>query len=86
MSNKLEMSLDEITKLGRQNRRGSIRRRGSNTKKPNGTAITAPVGGIKKATRPAKPVKAAIPSGPAGAKESKVIVSGLVGFTRTTCS
>jgi len=78
MSNKLEMSLDEITKLGRQNRaRGSGRRRGSNSKKPNGTVATAPVGGVKKATRAAKPVKPTTQHVAAGARESKVIVSGL---------
>jgi len=79
MSNKLEMSLDEITKLGRQNRRGAGRRRGSNTKKPNGTVATAPVGGVQKATRAPKPAKAVIPNVTSGLKESKVIVSGLVG-------
>jgi THO complex subunit 4 len=78
MSNKLEMSLDEITKLGRQNRRGGPRRRGSNAKKANGTVATAPVGGVKKATKPAKPVKPVLPNVTSASKESKVIVSGLV--------
>jgi THO complex subunit 4 len=78
MSNKLEMSLDEITKLGRSNRRGAGRRRPSGTKKANGTVVTAPVGGVKKNTKPAKPVKSVVPTITSGSKESKVIVSGLV--------
>ncbi len=80
MSNKLEMSLDEISKLGRQNvRRGSVRRRGTNDKKPSGVPRTAPVGVIKKS---AKPVKTTVPVIHPKAKEGKVIVSGLVCHSR----
>jgi THO complex subunit 4 len=77
MSGKLDQSLDEITSAQRKNagRRRSTQRRSSTR-----AAVAAPVGGIKKTTKPARgavskttPAKA-IPSN----AESKVIVSNLV--------
>ena len=79
MSGKLDQSLDDI--LSSRPARGRAVRRGRRA----GTAGTktttrAPVGGIQKNTKGAKPsIKAAAPSGPAaGTGDSKIIVSNLV--------
>ena len=56
---------------------------------PNGRAraATAPVGGIKKASRDAKAgTKAVVPSGPAAVSgDSKIIVSNLVCPSQNDC-
>ncbi|KAG7006468.1 pyridoxal reductase [Physcia stellaris] len=76
MSGKLDMALEEIVSSNRA--RGGRRGRGGRRASTRATA-TAPAGGIKKNTRPARgAVKATVPTGPAGGSgESKVIVSNL---------
>lgn len=80
MSGKLDQSLDEILSTRRSSARRGRGRRAPNTGKTNGVTTTAPVGGIKKTTRPTRTnVKATVPTGPAsGNGESKIIVSNLV--------
>ena len=80
MSGKLDMALEEIvssnrTRGGRGGRRGRAGRRVSTR-----ATVTAPVGGVKKNTKPTRgAVKTAVPTGPAGGSgDSKVIVSNLV--------
>jgi hypothetical protein len=74
MSGRLDQSLDSIIDSQKKAKRDTQRRR-----KPVGTkARAAPVGGVKKAT---KPVKSAVkPAGGASAptQPSKIVVSGLV--------
>ena len=79
MAGKLDQSLDDILKTRRQSTRRPGRRV-PNAAKAATTATIAPVGGVKKATKAAKPTgKATIPTGPAsGFGESKIIVSNLV--------
>lgn len=80
MSGKLDQSLDEILSARRPTaRRGRPRRVAAGTK-TNGVAATAPVGGVKKATRPTRTgAKTTAQNGPApGSGESKIIVSNLV--------
>ncbi|MCJ1375644.1 hypothetical protein MMC20_006881 [Loxospora ochrophaea] len=76
MSGNLDRSLDDILSTRRQSSR-----RGRGRRVPNGRAraATAPVGGIKKASRDAKAgTKAVVPSGPAAVSgDSKIIVSNL---------
>lgn len=78
MSGKLDQSLGDIISTQRRTagRRRSARRSGDRP------AVTAPVGGIKKTTKPARPA-ATKPGTPAKAAtitgESKIIVSNLVG-------
>jgi THO complex subunit 4 len=70
---KLDQSLDEILKT-RRNTKTRGRRNGPGGK---ATQKDAPVGGVKKHTKTAKPNKA-IPTGPANASgDSKIIVSNL---------
>lgn len=72
MSGKLDQSLDEI--LSTQ-RRGGQRR---SQRRSAGRATTAPVGGIHKTTRPARPSAAkAAPAKVLTSGESKIIVSNL---------
>ena len=80
MSAKLDKSLDEILSSRRQGaRRGSQRRRDQKPSKAHSATTTAPVGGVKKATKHAKPATKVMPTGPSTASgESKIIVSGLV--------
>lgn len=78
MSGKLDQSLDEILST----RRGGPRtRRGVGRRAPQAgrtAATAAPVGGIKKHTKPAGGAKA-VPTGPAGrSAEGKITVSNLV--------
>lgn len=80
MSGKLDQSLDEILSTRRSSARRGRGRRAPNTGKAHGVTTAAPVGGIRKTTRPTRPnAKATIPTGPAGGNgESKIIVSNLV--------
>jgi len=73
---KLDQSLDDILKTRRDNRpRGGKRaRRGKKDGAP-----AAPVGGVKKATKPAKAAKP-VPTGPSSNGDHKIIVSNLVSF------
>ncbi|EED13018.1 RNA annealing protein Yra1, putative [Talaromyces stipitatus ATCC 10500] len=78
MSSKLDQSLEDISKSRRQ-ARGNNRRRSSTAK---ATTTKAPVGGIKKNTKPAKgpargPVKGPAIGPTSPVNESKIIVSGL---------
>ena len=86
MSENLDRSLNEIITSKRvPGRRGRGGRRGAHSAR---TAVAAPVGGIKKNTKPARGgVKAAVPSGPAaGNGDSKIIVSNLVRVSACHCS
>jgi THO complex subunit 4 len=81
MSAKLDKSLDEILSSRRQNARRGSRRRDQKSSKAHGATTTAPVGGVKKATKHAKPATKVMPTGPSTASgESKIIVSGLVSY------
>lgn len=73
---KLDQSLDDILKTRRQSTR---RGRGPRRAGPGRPAVSeAPVGGVQKHTKSAKPAKA-IPTGPAasGSGESKIMISNL---------
>jgi hypothetical protein len=79
MSSKLDQSLEDISKSRRQSGRGNNRRRSG--AKP--TTTKAPVGGIKKSTKPARnpprgPAKGTAIGPTSPVHESKIIVSGLV--------
>ncbi|PVH88782.1 hypothetical protein DL98DRAFT_157035 [Cadophora sp. DSE1049] len=77
MSGRLDKSLDEIISTQRTSTgRGRGRRGGRRTTQTGKPATVAPVGGIKKTTKSTRnPVKA-IPTGPSGSGEGKVMVSG----------
>ncbi|KAI9810674.1 MAG: hypothetical protein M1827_006133 [Pycnora praestabilis] len=86
MSGKLDQSLDEILSTRRNAARGrgagrgrGRPRRAPNPVKSNGASVAAPVGGVKKNTKPARGSgKAAVPTGPAGRSgEGKIMVSNL---------
>ncbi|KAK0109728.1 hypothetical protein ONS95_002407 [Cadophora gregata] len=79
MSGRLDKSLDEIISTQRTSTgRGRGRRGGRRTTQAGKPATVAPVGGIKKTTKSTRnPVKA-IPTGPSGSGEGKVMVSGFV--------
>lgn len=79
MSSKLDQSLEDISKSRRQSGRGNNRRRSG--AKP--TTPKAPVGGIKKSTKPVRnsprgPAKGTAIGPTSPVHESKIIVSGLV--------
>lgn len=78
MSAKLDQSLDEILNSQRRSAPRPRTRRAAAGKAPGTT--TAPVGGIKKNSRPTRSTaKSVIPTGPsAGTVDSKIIVSNLV--------
>ena len=78
MSGKLDQSLDEIVSTHR--RGGSNRgRRVRTTRQGGAKPAAAPVGGVKKTTRPVKGATKGVPTGPSGGVgESKILVSGLV--------
>jgi THO complex subunit 4 len=80
MSGKLDQSLDEILSTQRRSATRGNRRGGRRVSHPNrNAAATAPVGGVKKAVKPAKGAGKAIPTGPsAGSGDSKIVVSGMV--------
>jgi len=78
MSGKLDKSLDEIISTqrktsvrGRGGRRNTTRRVGAGN-----TATAAPVGGIKKNPRQARGAAKAVPTGPAGIPDGRILVSG----------
>lgn len=75
MSGRLDQSLDSIIDSQKKAKRDNQRRR-----KPAKTARAAPVGGVKKAT---KPVKSAVKPGGnvVQMQPSKIVVSGLVSFS-----
>ncbi|TKA80930.1 hypothetical protein B0A49_00943 [Cryomyces minteri] len=79
MAGKLDKSLDDILKGRRQSARRPRGGRPSTGTTKAHTATAAPVGGVKKTTRSAKPAgKATVPTGPSsGTGESKIIVSNL---------
>ena len=85
MSGKLDQSLDEILSTQRRSNRGGKRVRGR-TGKP--TPAAAPVGGVKKTTKPARgATNKAIPTGPSGGSgDSKIVVSNLVSAHLTISS
>ncbi|KAF2496146.1 RNA annealing protein [Lophium mytilinum] len=74
MADKLNQSLDEILKTRRDTRPNRGARRGGKA-----TAAAPPVGGVKKITKAAakQATKHNVPTGPAGASESKITVSNL---------
>ncbi|OKL57556.1 hypothetical protein UA08_07137 [Talaromyces atroroseus] len=75
MSSKLDQSLEDISKSRRQSGRGNNGRRSSAAK---ATAPKAPIGGIKKSTKPARgPAKGTAIGPTSPVNESKIIVSGL---------
>ncbi|KAG4444487.1 hypothetical protein IFR05_000078 [Cadophora sp. M221] len=78
MSGRLDKSLDEIISTQRTSTgRGRGRRGGHRTTQTGKPATVAPVGGIKKSAKSTRStVKAAIPTGPSGSGEGKVMVSG----------
>lgn len=82
MSAKLDMALDDVVMTERTARR---RGRGGRRVPTAGRKATAPVGGIQKNTKATKgPMKPVIPNGLAsGGRESKIIVSNLVGLPRS---
>jgi THO complex subunit 4 len=76
MASKLDQSLEDITKSRRQSGRANARRRSGPTKAP---PTKAPVGGIKKNTKPVRGAAKGTAVGlSAPLTESKIIVSGLV--------
>lgn len=76
MSGKLDQSLDEILSTTKQTHAGGRR----STRKTARPAAPAPVGGVKKNTKPARGAAAKPSSGkaPRPTGESKIIVSNLV--------
>ncbi|KAH9224557.1 hypothetical protein DL95DRAFT_322526 [Leptodontidium sp. 2 PMI_412] len=78
MSGRLDKSLDEIISTQRTSTgRGRGRRGGRRTTQTGKPATVAPVGGIKKTAKSTRStVKVAIPTGPSGSGEGKVMVSG----------
>jgi THO complex subunit 4 len=77
MSGKLDQSLDEITTAQRR----STRRRPAQRRSVGRPAAAAPVGGVKKTTKPARGAAAKPALGKAaaaGSVDSKIIVSNLV--------
>lgn len=75
MSGRLDQSLDSIIDSQKKQKREN-RNRGRKVGKPQATA--APVGGVKKSTRPVKSaIKPAAGATPVS-KTSKIVVSGLV--------
>ena len=80
MSGKLDQSLDEILNTRREGARRARGRGGRRAPNLARKSIAAPVDGVKKNTRAAKPAaKPSVPNGPvAGHGESKIIVNNLV--------
>jgi hypothetical protein len=73
MSGRLDQSLDSIIDSQKKAKRETRRRK---VGKPTGT--TAPVGGVKKSTRPVKSAIKPATGAAAQARSSKIVVSGLV--------
>lgn len=75
MSARLDQPLDTIIDSQKKAKRDARRR----VKGPKAGKVVAPVGGIKKSVRPAKPVvKPAAGSAQKPPRISKIVVSGLV--------
>ena len=78
MSGRLDQSLDSIIDGQKKAKRDAQRRQGRRVPRP-GKAVAAPIGGVKKSTRPVKPAVKGVAAGAAsGLRESKIVVSGLV--------
>jgi len=80
MSARLDKSLDEIistrrTSGAKGNNRGRRVSRPGQTGKP---AVAAPVGGIKKNPKTTKAAVKTTPTGPAGGREGRILVTGFV--------
>jgi chemotaxis response regulator CheB len=73
MSGRLDQSLDSIIDSQKKAKRDNQRRR-----KPTKPARAAPVGGVKKAVKPAKSAVKPGASVGGAAQPSKIVVSGLV--------
>jgi THO complex subunit 4 len=90
MATKLDQSLDEImtnTGATRGGARGGARRGRGQRQARRSTGAPAPVGGISKNTRSAKGAVKATPTGPSIHRDSKIVVSNLVGvITPQTCN
>lgn len=82
MSGKLDQSLDEILSTNKRTPAGGRR----STRKTARPAAPAPVGGVKKNTKPARGTAAKPSSGkaPKATGESKIIVSNLVRISSLT--
>ena len=77
MSGKLDQSLDDI--VGARRKAGRGRRVKPAKKAGTPGAKAAPIGGVKKSSKVAKPVgKGAQGNAPHGPRDSKIVVSGLV--------
>jgi len=84
MSGRLDQSLDTIIDSQKKAKRDQQRRRKSTNNK-GAAATAAPVGGVKKSTKPARPAIKAPAAGPASrSRDSKIVVSGLVGLQIST--
>jgi len=79
MSENIDKSLDVIIGERKSNRKHLANRRNRKAAKSGNAVVTAPVGGVKKHTKPAKPVTKGVPLGPSTvSRSSKIVVSGLV--------
>lgn len=78
MSGRLDQSLDTIID-GQKKAKREQRRRQGKPGRPAGKVTSAPVGGVKKSTRPVKTVLKGAATGPsAPQRDSTIVVSGLV--------
>ena len=76
MSGRLDQPLDSIIDSQKKAKREARRRK---VGKPTG--VTAPVGGVKKTTRPAKSAIKPAAGSAAQSRSSKIVISGLVSST-----
>lgn len=78
MSGRLDQSLDTIID-GQKKAKREQRRRQGKPGRPAGKVTSAPIGGVKKSTRPVKTALKGGATGPsAPQRESTIVVSGLV--------
>jgi THO complex subunit 4 len=78
MSGRLDQSLDTIID-GQKKAKREQRRRQGKPGRPAGKVTSAPVGGVKKSTRPVKTTLKGAATGPsAPQRDSTIVVSGLV--------
>lgn len=78
MSGRLDQSLDTIID-GQKKAKREQRRRQGKPGRPAGKVTSAPVGGVKKSTRPVKTaLKGAATGSSAPQRDSTIVVSGLV--------
>ncbi len=87
MSARLDKSLDEIISTRRTSgaQRGRGRRHVSRAGQPGKPVAVAPVGGIKKNPKQAKPAVKSVPTGPAGrGVEGRILVSGFVSCAKVS--